>query len=306
MRRNASSSTADPAPLSTPGPSSRGARTGAGAGRRPNNTRSVERVLNILQVFTTSEPEFTATQLSRKLDLNKSTVHRLAGALEARGLLWRNRKTRAYSLGPAILDFVDVVLDQRDIASRSLPHMWELRDRTKETVGLNIRVGRQRVCVAQVESPHELRMRLDIGKSLPLYCGAASKVLLADMEPDEIEAVIRETRLEPLGPGSIRDPDVLRRQLRAIRENGCATSKEERIAGGVTVAAPLRDRTGKTIASLSVYGPMVRVDGDCLTGWMSLVTETAETISRELGFVDRGPKSGRDRERLAALSGGRP
>lgn len=249
------------------------------------NTRSVERALNILEAFTAAEPELTATDLSRKLVLNKSTVHRLAGLLERRGLLSRNPKTRAYALGPAIFRFVGLVLRQGDIASLSLPLMVALRDQTGETIGLNIRVGRNRTCIAQIESLHELRMRLDIGKLLPLYCGAAGKVLLAHMAPEEIEAVIRETGLAPLGPGSIRDPEVLRRQLGAIRRDGFAISKEERTAGGHTLAAPLRDRNGLVVASLSVYGPAVRLPDARIEELRPVVIAVAAAISRAFGFL---------------------
>ena len=250
------------------------------------------RVLNILQAFTADEPELTATALCRKLGLNKSTVHRLAGVLEERGFLWRDTKTRAYSLGPTMLGLMGTVLHQHDISSLSLPHMETLRDQTGETVGLNIRVGRQRACIAQVESPHELRMRLDIGRPLPLYCGAASKILLADMEPDEIEQIVGKTKLKALGPGSILDPKKLLRQLDAIRRQGYAISKEERIAGGITVAAPVRDRFGETVASLSVYGPLARTDMNRVMGWVPLVVHAVQSISRLLGFL--GPWPGGD------------
>lgn len=249
------------------------------------NTRSVERALNILEAFTVAEPELTVTDLSRKLVLNKSTVHRLAGLLERRGFLLRNPKTRAYALGPAIFRFVGLILRQGDIASVSLPHMVALRDQTGETIGLNIRVGRNRACIAQIESPHELRMRLDIGRLLPLYCGAAGKVLLAHMAPEEIEEVIRETGLAPLGPGSIRDPEVLRRQLSAIRRDGYAISREERMAGGHTLAAPVRDRNGLVVASLSVYGPSVRLSDARIEELRPAVMAVTASISKELGFL---------------------
>lgn len=280
----------DPEGVTAAGLVGRAERSRADAPEAASNTRSVERALNILEAFTAAEPELTATDLSRKLVLNKSTVHRLAGLLERRGLLSRDPKTRAYTLGPAIFRFVGLVLSQGDIASLSLSHMVALRDQTGETVGLNIRVGKNRACIAQIESLHELRMRLDIGKLLPLYCGAASKVLLAHMEPEEIEEVIRETGLAPLGPGSIRNPEVLRRQLSAIRRDGYAISKEERTAGGHTLAAPLCDRNGLVVASLSVYGPAVRLPDARIEELRPLLVGTAISISKALGFLGFSPE----------------
>lgn len=248
-------------------------------------TGVVERVLNILEAFTPAEPQLTITVLSRKLGLNKSTVHRLAGMLAERGFLQRDPETRAYSLGPALLRLTHAALGQRDLVAISYPLMRRLRDQTGETVTLNVLAGRSRICIAQVESLQELRMRLDIGKPVPLYCGAASKVLLAHRAPEEVEAVIRETGLKPLGPGSITDPNHLRRQLEEIRRNGYATSHQERTAGGITLAAPLRDAAGSVTASLGLYAPASRVDHKRLLTWVPLIIETARGISRELGFV---------------------
>jgi DNA-binding IclR family transcriptional regulator len=271
-------------------PAGRTRHSRASAPEAAGNTRSVERALNILDAFTATERELTLTDLSLKLALNKSTVYRLAGLLELRGLLSRNPKTRAYALGPAIFRFVGLVLHQGDIASLCLPHMVALRDQTGETIALNIRVGQSRACIAQIESRHELRMRLDIGKLLPLYCGAGSKVLLAHMEPEEIEEVIRETGLAPLGPGSISDPEMLRRELRAIRRDGYAISKEERTAGGHTLAAPLYDRNGLVVASLSVYGPSVRLPDARIEELRPPVVATAASISKALGFLGDSPE----------------
>lgn len=265
--------------------------------------QSVERVLNILEAFTAEEPELTATQLSQRLGLHKTTVHRLASTLMARGLLARDPRTRAYLLGHGLLRFVELVLNRRNVVSISMPHLARLRTATGETIGLHIRVGRERVCIAQLESTHEMRMRLDIGKPLPLYCGASSKVFLAAMEADEVDAVVRETGLKPLGPGSIRDKRALEKDLKAIRERGYAISRAERVAGGATVAAPVRDDSGAVVASLSIYAPLMRVDDQRLDCWISLVKEAARSISMEMGFRETSPGATSQNSRGAVTTG---
>ena len=120
-----------------------------------------------------------------------------------------------------------------------MPYMTRLRAATDETVGVHVKIGRERICIGQLESPHELRMRLEIGKPLPIYCGAASKVHLAAMEPDEINAVVRETKLKHLGPGSIRSRSALMADLKALRESGYAISRGGQAAGGITIEAPV-------------------------------------------------------------------
>lgn len=248
-------------------------------------TGVVGRALNILTAFTLDEPHFTGTELSRKVGLNKSTVHRLTSALENRGFLVRDAQTRSYGLGPAVLQLAHVALRERGLLPGSYPYMRRLRDRTAETVTLSVLNGRQRICIAQIESPQELCMRLDIGKPIPLYCGAASKVFLASMTSEEVDAIIQETRLKPVGPGSISNPQQLRRELLSIRSKGYAVSYQERTAGGITLAAPILAHDASVAASLSIYAPASRVDKKRLLSWVPLITETVTSISQELGFV---------------------
>lgn len=260
-------------------------RGGQAEGRK--GAQAIERVLDIMEAFTAEEPELTITQLSQRLGLHKTTVHRLASTLMARGLLARDPRTRAYMLGHGLLRFVELVLNRQDIVSVSMPHMTRLRAVTGETIGLHVRVGSERVCIAQLESTQEMRMRLDIGRPLPLYCGASSKVFLAEMQPAEVEAVVRETGLKPLGPGSITDRRALGNDLQSIRKRGYAISRAERIAGGATVAAPIRDESGALVASLSIYAPLMRADDKRIEKWIPLIKEAAGRISAELGFPEK-------------------
>ena len=101
----------------------------------------------------------------------KPTVHRLASALEAHGLVQRDREGR-YGWG--------VRLAAPSIASAARPVLERLRDATKESVQLYVRRGDERVCVASLESPHSLRTIVREGERLPMTRGSAAKVLRGD------------------------------------------------------------------------------------------------------------------------------
>jgi DNA-binding IclR family transcriptional regulator len=244
--------------------------------------QAVARALAILDAFTAERTVLTLSELSALLGLNKATAYRLANALAARGMLWRDQRTRTYTLGPHILSLADLATRRRDLTSVCMPHMLRLAAETGETVGLHIRLGKARLCISQIESRHELSAKLDIGKPLPLYCGAGSKALIADMPEDEIDDLIAETGLKPLGPGSIVDPREFKRALKSVRTLGYATSCEERTQGGITIAAPIRDFMRLTVAALSIYAPLVRVDKALLKTWAPTLLSATRTISEEL------------------------
>ncbi len=101
----------------------------------------------------------------------KPTVHRLATALEAHGLVQRDRAGR-YGWG--------VRLAAPAIASAARPTLEALRDKTEESVQLYVRRGEQRLCVAALESPHGLRTIVPVGALLPLAVGSAGRILSGD------------------------------------------------------------------------------------------------------------------------------
>jgi DNA-binding IclR family transcriptional regulator len=105
--------------------------------------------------------------------LSRATVHRLAVALEAHGMVRRDGEAR-FCLGPR--------LTGPSLAQLARPAMERLRDETGESVQLYVRQGDRRHCVASLESPHGLRTIVAVGASLPLDVGSAGKVLRGDAE----------------------------------------------------------------------------------------------------------------------------
>ena len=123
------------------------------------------------------------TEIVAATGMPKPTVHRLASALEAHGMLQRDRQGR-YGWGARLV--------APSIASAARPALESLRDATKESVQLYVRRGSERVCVAALESPHSLRTIVREGERLPMNRGSAAKVLKGDGEGWEESVEERE------------------------------------------------------------------------------------------------------------------
>lgn len=156
--------------------------------------------------------------------LARPTVHRLAVALEAHGLLRRDGEGR-FALGLRLLALGRAAEDGLTLVDSARPALEALRDETGESVQLYVRDGNVRVCVASLESPHGLRTIVRLGAALPLDRGSAGKVLRGE-------------------------PEVLAR--------GWAESVGEREAGVASVSAPVRDTGGTVRAAIGVSGPIER------------------------------------------------
>src|SRR4029077_19132169 len=109
----------------------------------------------------------------------------------------------------------------------ALPVMREIRNEVNETVILSVKSGDFRVHIDFVEGLHPMRRTADLGVRAPLYAGAASKVLLAGMEDEEIAAYLERTDLTAFQESTITDPAVLWREIRLVRKRCFAESKGE-------------------------------------------------------------------------------
>lgn len=236
--------------------------------------RSVERALDILLCFT-EDTGLTMSEIAQRVNLHKSTVHRLLASLEKKGFVVRNPSTDQYRLGFRVWELAANLWQSDDPAIILLPEMERLRDLIGETVSLYIRDGRERIRIQAVQSNQSVRRVAPVGVRLPLYVGASGKILLAY----ENEAVRKEIMSAPDWPQTMDNKHFMK-QLAEIREKGYATSIEEREPGAAAVAAPIFNRAGKLVAALSVSGPVSRLTPDKLKQYASDVREAARRMEK--------------------------
>jgi IclR family pca regulon transcriptional regulator len=124
----------------------------------------------------------------------------------------------------------------------------------------------------------------DLGVRAPLYAGAASQVLLAGMEDEEIEAYLDRTDLTAFQQTTITDRTVLWREIRNIRKRGFAESKGELFAGGGALAAPIKDFSDRTVAVMDILTPEHRYTAEHRERCIGLLLTGAERASQRLGY----------------------
>lgn len=208
---------------------------------RKLTVRAVERALDILLCFTQdNDYDLSLTEISAKIGLHKSTVHRLLTTLEEKGFLQRDEGTEKYRLGIRIWELSTHLPTLNEPAVLLLPAMERLRDRLGETVSLYLRDNLERVRIQAVQSRQAIRRVAQIGARLPLSVGASSKVLAA-YAPPEVQVRLLA---DPAWPEAV-DRSLYLEQLKEITRSGYATSFEEREPGAAAVAVPITGRAGE-------------------------------------------------------------
>lgn len=236
--------------------------------------RAVERAMDVLLCFT-EKRELSLTEISSRVGLHKSTVHRLLASLEGKSFVVRDSYSDKYRLGMRIWELA-ASFDQSDNpALLLLPEMEKLRDAIGETITLYIRDGIERIRIQAVQSQQAIRRVAEVGARLPLYVGASSKVLLAFADEEVRDSVLQD----PSWPPAI-DREAYLEQLADIRQTGYATSVEEREPGAAAVAAPIFTHSGTFAAALSVSGPSNRLTLQRMTDIAPLVIASALAMGK--------------------------
>lgn len=245
---------------------------------------SIKRAIQVLNSFKLKEKELGVTELSKRLNLHKSTIHRILITLEDEAFIVKNQITQKYYLGIKLFELGHIVQNQMEIRTHALPTMKELAQKTEESVDLNIISDGRRVSIEKIESSQDIRHIIQLGKSLPLYCGGSGKVLLAFLPEEEIDKFITQEKLVKLGPNTITDPKKLKEHLNEIKRKGYAISFEERTLGSASIGAPIFDYSGKVVASLSVSGPISRFTKKKISLYIPLIKEAADRVSSLIGY----------------------
>jgi len=242
--------------------------------------QSVDKALAILKQFSTTEPQMGVSELARKLDLTKSTVHRLLASLLQAGLVAQDPQTRRYMLGRGIVQLSYTAMYSDPLLHVALPYLHYLAHETGEATYLAERRGLEAVTVLQVLSPI-MEEQLGWYPTLPLHSTSAGKVLLAHAGHTEQEALLSR-ELPRATEHTITDPAKLRQELERVRREGYATCFEEEDLGYNGIAVPVRNNEGQVIAALAIAGPSYRLTRDQAVASVEKLKAISGEITRKV------------------------
>lgn len=249
----------------------------------PYQVQVLDRVLAILDALAAREGEMSLFELAERLDLHKSTIHRLLMVLARHRLVERRPQNGKYGLGLKLFELGSKASNRLGLGERARPHLERLAAAAGETAHLCMLDGGEVVYLAKVEPTRTIRVPSSVGQRNPAHCTAVGKALLAHLPESELDALIRSRGLKAYTRNTITTAALLKRELRVIRERGYAVDDEEIEEGLRCVGAPVRDHSGRVVASLSVAGPAFRLTRAKIPAVARLVTRIGAAMSAELG-----------------------
>lgn len=241
-------------------------------------SQSVNRALKVLKCFSQKQVPWTLRDLTRETALPKPTVYRLLQALVGSGFLAQDTAKQEYTIGMELLAFTRQTLTQLEaqklLTIATVP-MATLHEATMETVCLYRRVGNNRMLLAELESPQQMRIVLGSGRVRRLYQGSVGKVFLMRASDEELAAEAVAANAE----GVTDDLKSLKRQVDEVSRDGFCISRGVSVPGAATVSAPIFSGSDLVEGALVVTGPAVRWTEERYINTAKMVAEQARIIS---------------------------
>jgi DNA-binding IclR family transcriptional regulator len=250
---------------------------------KSSSVTAVDRLVRVLDSFSTERPSWSLAALSAHLGLPKSTLHRFLVSLEAHDLLRRNSDDRLWRPGYRLLQWGELAEKTIGLNQVARPLMREIAAATGEMVLLTVYSEQEVVCIEKIDARHSVRLALEVGARRPAHAGASSKILAAFLPEIERQAVIWDRELPRLCTNTLTDPDELLAELARIRRQGYAQSIEETDPGAWGIATPIFDREGAMIGAIGVAGPIQRYSEELAQRYVTLCQKACRKVSEQLG-----------------------
>lgn len=249
------------------------------------STSSAERCLAVLELLVDHSDGLQVSTISQRLDLPLSTVHRLLQVLINTQYVKQEPLSELYVPTLKIGAIGLRLLGDMEVTEIAQPILDELARKTGELVRLAVVEDEEMTWVSKAQGATSgIRCDAISGWHVPLHTTAMGKAWLASMpEQEAIDRVVaRGFKSRLLGPNAISTVAKLKEEIRLTRERGFGLNEQESELGLSGIAMLIRSRTHPSMAvgSVSIAGPMFRIDRERLLSFAKPLREVVEQLEQ--------------------------
>lgn len=245
---------------------------------------NLEKGLAVLELLSCSCSGMTLQEIKIELEISQTTAYRILNTMVRLGYLLYNEKMKKYRVSKKLLAMGLRAIEEHDIFESVLPHIRQLRDQVKETVCYGV-IGSEKILfIEQAIGTHPFCFVLAPGKVIDLHCSAPGKAVLAFMQPSTRATYLKSITYEKFNENTITCEADLLKELEQVAQCGYALDREEEMIGVLCLGAPIINCHGIPIGAIWLSGPRSRLNDRTIDHYASLLLETTQTISYELGY----------------------
>lgn len=248
------------------------------------NAPLIYKTFSLLEEVAANQSNLGVSDLSRRLNISKSTIFGITQALADLGALRQDPVTKKFRLGPTLVKLGNQALSGVNLRAVAKPFMIELSQMYQETVFLGTfdeQYGS--TIVDKADSPAKLKITSPIGTRLPMFAGVTGKVFMSLQREPNLKMLLKEKELPRFTENTITDVDAYMKELDQVRRQGYATDFEEYLRGVNAIGIPLVDPWGRLAGALWMVGFSHSFSGEILEQAVQSTLKAAEQINLELG-----------------------
>jgi IclR family pca regulon transcriptional regulator len=244
---------------------------------------ALARGLAVIRCFDQDHERLTISEVARLAQLTRATARRSLLTLNALGYVATDGKR--FWLTPKILSLGHAYLSSTPLPRLLQPVLEQVSEQTHESCSASILEGGEIVYIARAATRRVISVGLGVGSRLPAYCTSMGRVLLAALEPAQLEAYLERTPLRPLTPYTLTDPQLLRQELARVREGGYALVDQELELGLRSIAVPVKNARGRVLAAMNIGVQAGRVSQAEMIGHLlPVLRQAAQSLTPLLGL----------------------
>ncbi|WP_269409444.1 IclR family transcriptional regulator [Lentibacillus daqui] len=241
--------------------------------------------LDVLSKFTEQNSEWGLRELAKEMDMNHTVLYRILKTYESKGFLVQDHVTKRYELGSKMLDLLSAARHKVHLSDFAVPIMNSLSNETNESVFLTWRDGFAGTTVEISESPQQIKFAVSIGYKTPLYAGASCKVIMAFL-PLEEQMKILQNGTKKFTDRTLVDKEEILSSLQEIKQQGWCYSEGEFSEDVFGIGVPIFGRDKKILGSLTVAGPIYRINPDKKSYFLDRLSKRKTEIEHYIQLLD--------------------
>ena len=246
--------------------------------------QALVRGLAVIRAFDADHPGMTLSEVARRSGTSRATARRVLHTLASLGYV--DGDGRQWHLRPRVLELGWAYLASLRLPELVQPHLERLSARVGESCSVAVLDGSDVVYVARVATRRIMTVGIHVGTRFPAHVTSMGRAILATSPEAERERLVAGAAFEPLTPQTVTDAGALRAALDTVAAQGWALNDQELEQGLRSLAAPIRDRSGSTVAAVNISTHARRGEVDeVVAELLPALLETREAIEADLALT---------------------
>ncbi len=240
---------------------------------------AIDKCFAILALLAESKEPLGISELSRSLDLHKSTVFNILHTLTELNVL-ESQPDGKFVFGTRFYMMGKMTGKRSALIQTAHPYLEMINEKTKLSAFLGLRSDLSAILIDKVDSAYGIKVSSEIGMQMPSLAGAGIKAMLSQMSDEEIGEILDRAELKRYTPKSIVSKAAYKKEVLEVRKQGIAYDREEYIKGMVALAIPVRTNSRNFQMAIWAVGLTHQVPDSSILEWAELL----KSISQDLNY----------------------